>query len=80
MGAESGASGGRVGLYGVSLVEQILLEELLQEIPQGFYVAIVVGDVGVIQIHPVAHLRRELAPLGGVLHHLLAARFIVLID
>ena len=80
VGAKSGASGGRVGLYGISLVEQVLLEELLQEIPQCLYVAIVVGDVGVIQVHPVAHLRRELAPLGGVLHHLLAARFIVLID
>ena len=29
VGAKSGASGGRVGLYGVSLVEQILLKELL---------------------------------------------------
>lgn len=54
--AEAGAGSGRIGLYGVALVEQALVVKLLQQPPEGLYVLVVIGDIGVLHIHPVAHL------------------------
>ncbi len=70
---------GRIGLYGVSLVEQALLVELLQQPPQGLDVLVVVGDVGMVQVDEVAHLLGQLAPLLGEHHHVLAALAVVVL-
>jgi len=47
--------------------------ELFQQVPDGFDILIVVGDIGIIHIDPVAHLFSEIFPHTGVLHHILAA-------
>ena len=77
--AESGAGSGRIGLNGVALIEQALVVELLEQIPQGFDIAILIGDIGVVHVDPIAHLVREFFPLVGVFHHLLAAGGIVVV-
>ena len=69
----------RVGLDGVALIEQALVVELLQQIPEAFDILVVVGDVGVLKVHPVAHLLREFCPLAGVHHHVLAASIVVVV-
>ena len=78
--AQAGAGSGRVGLDGVALVEQALVIELLEQPPQALDVAVLVGDIGVLHIDPVAHAVGQVFPLAGVFHHLLAAGGIVLID
>ena len=80
VGAQAGAGSGRVGLDGVTLVEQTLVVELLQEPPQALDVAVLVSDIGVVHIDPVAHAVGQIFPLAGVFHHLLAAGGVVLID
>ena len=73
--------GGRtVGLYGLALVEVALAVDVLEKIPESLDVAVVVGDVRVVHIHPIAYPLCEVAPLGGVLHHLAAAGGVVLFD
>ena len=80
MGAETCTSHRRVGLNGVALVEETFLVELFEQIPEGFDVLVVVSDVRVLEINPVAHLLGEVRPLTGVFHHLLTAGSVVLID
>ncbi len=70
----------RIRLDGISLIEQALLIELLQEPPQGLDVAVIVSDIRVVEIYPVAHLMGQFGPLLGVLHDLLTAGSIVVID
>ena len=71
---------GRVGLNGVTLIEQALVEELLQKPPQCLDIFVVVGDIRVVHIHPVTHLLCQVLPYVGELHHLLAAGAVVLLD
>ena len=77
MRAEPRARRRRVGLYGVSFIEESFFVEGLEQVPKGFDVAVVVGDVGVLHVDPVAHLLREVFPLLGVGHHVLAAGGVV---
>ena len=79
MAAQSGAGGGAVGLYGVALIEQTLLVELLQQPPQRLDVFVVVGDIGVVQVYEVAHPLGQLAPFAGVGHHVFAALLVVVL-
>ena len=80
VGREARSGGRRVGLDGVALVEQALVEELLQQPPQRLDVFVVVGDVRIVHVDPVAHLAREVLPDARELHHRLAARAVVLLD
>ena len=77
---ESGTCGGRIGLNGVAFVEQPLFIELSEQPPDGFDVGVVVGDVGVLHIYPVAHLTAEFRPLLGIFHHVATAVRIVVSD
>ena len=52
---EARSGGRRIGLDGVAFVEQALLVELSEQPLEGFDVGVLVGDVGVFHIHPVAH-------------------------
>ena len=70
----------RIRLDGISLIEQTLVVNLLQQVPQGFDVAVVVSDVRVVHIHPVTHALGHIHPFGGIFHHLLAASGIVFFD
>ena len=78
--AEARAGHRRIGLDGVALVEIALLVELGEQPPHAFDVAVVVGDVGIVEVHPVAHAVGEVGPLAGVLHHLGAAGCVVVVD
>ena len=77
---ETRTGSGGVGLNRVTLIQQALLVELLEHPPQGLDVLVVVGDVGVLHIDPVAHLAREILPHARELHHRLAAGAVVLLD
>ena len=79
MRRKSCSCGRRVGLNGIALIEQSLVVQLLEQIPKGLDILVVVGDVGVLQIHPVAHLVRQFCPLVGVHHHVLAASIVVVV-
>ena len=79
VGAEAGTGGGAVGLDGLALVEQALAVDILQKIPEGLDIAVVVGDVRIVHVDPVADALGKVAPLGGVLHNLLATGFVVLL-
>ncbi len=80
MGAEACSGCGGVGLDGVALVEIAFLVELTEEPPYGLDVAVVVCDIGVGHVDPVAHAAGEVFPFAGILHHLAAAGGVVVID
>ena len=80
MGTQPRSSGRRVGLDGIALVEIALLVELLEEIPEGLDILVIVGDIRVVQVHPVAHLLGEVGPLACVFHDLAATGGVVFID
>ena len=69
----------RIRLNRVALIKQALVVELLQEIPQRLNVLVVVCDVWMFQIHPIAHLVGEFCPLVGVHHHVLATSIVIII-
>ena len=69
----------RVWLDGVTLVEQALVVELLEEPPESLDILVIVGDIRMIEIYEVTHLLGQLAPLGGELHHVLAALVVVIL-
>ena len=77
--AEACAGGRRIGLDGVAFVEIAFVIELTQKPPHAFDIAVVVGDVRVFHIHPVAHRRGERLPFAGVFHHLAAAGRVVFV-
>ena len=80
VGAQPRPCGRGIGLDGVALIEKALLVDLAEQIPEGLDIAIVVGDIGVLHVHPVPHEASELLPLVGVLHYMLATSRIILFD
>lgn len=80
MGREPRSGSRGVRLDGITLIEIALLVELLEEIPKGLDILVVIGDIGVVEIDPVTHLLGEVSPLLGIFHHLTAASGIVLIN
>ena len=80
MAGEACSGGRRVGLDGVALVEESLLVELAEQPPERLDVLVVVGDVGVLHVDPVAHLVAQVGPFAGVHHHVLAALAVVVLD
>ena len=70
----------RIRLDGVTLVKKVLLVELLEQPPKGFDIFVVVGDVGVFHIHPIAHPVAQVGPLAGVHHYVFAAFLVVLLN
>ena len=78
MGAEACACCRRVGLDRVAFVEITLLVDVLEKVPQSLDVAVFVGDVRIVGIHPVADLLGEIHPLVSIFHDLLAAGAVVL--
>ncbi len=73
--ARSGS--GAEGLDALAFVQITLFVDILQEIPEGLDVTVIVRDVRVVHIHPVTDALSERTPLGGVFHNLLAAGFVV---
>ena len=75
--AEARAVGRRIRLDGETLVQQTFIVNLTEQVPQRLDVAVVVGDVRVVHVHPVADAVGQRGPLLRVLHHLGAARRVV---
>ena len=69
----------RIGLNGIAFVEQPLVVEFFEQIPQRFDVFIVVGNVRVFQIDPITHFFGERCPLFGVFHHFATAGGVVVV-
>ena len=62
MGRETCSGSRGIRLNGITLIEIALLVELLEEIPKGLDILVVIGDIGVVEIHPVTHLLGEVGP------------------
>ena len=77
MGTEACAGSRRVWLNCVSLIEQPFVVQVFKQVPESFYVTVVIGDVRVFHIYPVAYLLRKVHPLCSILHNLLAAGHVV---
>ena len=69
----------RIRLDSITLVEVAFLVQLLEQVPQGLDILVVVRDVRIVQIDPIAHLLGEVRPLFRVFHHLPTAGGVVLI-
>ena len=78
MSTQTGTCSRRIRLDGLSFVEKSLVVDLLQEMPQGLDIAVVVCYIRIIHIHPISHTLSHIDPLRSVFHHLLAAGVIVL--
>ena len=72
--------GRRIWLNGIALVEEIFLVQLLEQPPQCLNIFVVVGDIGVLHIHPVTHEVAQVGPFLGVHHHVAAAACIVFLN
>ena len=66
-------------MNGIALVEIAFLIEFLEQVPQGLDILVVVGDIRVLEVHPVAHLLSEVGPLRRIFHYFAAASGVVLI-
>ena len=69
VGTQSGTSGRRVWLNGITLVQQVFFIEFRQQVPQAFNVFIVEGDVWIVQVHPISHQAGQFVPFFLVFHH-----------
>ena len=67
VGGQRRAAARAVGHDLVALVEQALVRDGLQRPPDGLDVVVVVGDVGMLHVRPVADAVAHLLPLGLVL-------------
>ena len=67
MRGERRAAARAVGNDLVTLVEQPLLVDLLERPPDRFDIIVVIGDVGMLHVHPVADAVAHLFPLALVL-------------
>ena len=76
---KSRSGGRRVGLNGIALVEVAFFVKFLQEVPQRFDILVVVGDVGIVEVHPISHLLGQVGPFARIFHHLAAAGSVVFV-
>ncbi len=77
VGTQPRARRWRIGLDGVAFVHQALVVDALEEPPDGLHVLIFVGDVGVFEVYPVAHLAGYVVPDVFVAHDGFAAGAVV---
>ena len=70
---------GRVGLNGVSFIDQILVVELFEQPPNRLHIFGSIGDIGLVHIDPIPHLFGQITPYVCVAHHSFAACRIVLV-
>ena len=80
VGAQASAGGRAVGLDGLALVEIALAVDILQQVPERLDVTVVVGDVRIVHIHPIADALGKGTPLSGIFHHLPATAVIIFGD
>ena len=78
MGTQTGTRCRRVWLDRIALVQQSLLVNLLQEIPQRLDIAVIVRNIRIVSIHPIAHTFGQIDPFLCIFHDLAAADGVVL--
>ena len=66
---QGGAAAGAIGDDLVALVDHALVGDLLQAPPHGLDIIIVIGDVGMLHIHPEAHALGHILPQMQVFPH-----------
>ena len=77
---QAGAGGGTIGLNCITLIEQALVIQLLEKIPQCFYILIIISNIRVVGIHPIAHAFSKFCPLTGIFHNLAPAGIIIVVN
>ena len=77
MGTQTCTGSRRIRLDGFSLVKQALVINLLEKIPEGLYISVVICDIWIIHINPISHALSHVHPLGGIFHNLLAACVVI---
>ncbi len=80
MRAQACARCWRIRLDCIAFVKESFLIELSQQPPHGFNVAVVVGNIRVGHIHPIAHVVGERFPFAGKFHYLTAAGVVVFVN
>ena len=68
----------RIRLYGISLIQQSLLVELLQKPPERFDITVVVSNVRIVEVHPISHLVSQVSPFLRELHHVRTAMLVII--
>ena len=79
VGRKTSTRSWRVWLNGVTLVEQALVKQTLEQVPECLDVLIVVCDIRILKIYPVTHLASKITPYTSVLHHILTAVAVVIL-
>ena len=64
-------------MNGIPFINQTFIEDFFEQPPYCFHVFVVVGDVGVIHIHPVPHFSGKVIPHIRILHNRFSACIIV---
>ena len=77
MGTEAGTGRRAVGLDGVAFVQIAFIVEALEQVPHRLDVAVLEGDVRIIEVDPVAHFAGDIVPDILVAHHRTAAGGII---
>ena len=78
--AETRTGRRRVRLNRIALVKKPLLVQFGKQMPQRLDILVVIGNVRVLHVDPVAHPARQPLPCVGIGHHFLAADAVVLLD
>ena len=55
MRAERRAAAGAIGDYLEALIDEPLVENALERPPDGLDILVVIGDIGLVHVHPIAH-------------------------
>ena len=67
----------RIGLNGITLVEQPFVVNLFEQVPESLYIPVVIGNIRVLRIYPITYSLCKRNPLLSIFHHLLAAGVVI---
>ena len=73
MAGQRRAAAGAVGDHLVPAVQEALVGDLPEAPPHGFYIVVMVGDIGILHVQPVGHLLGHVLPLAQILPNALFA-------
>ena len=76
--AQAGSRCRAVRLNGLTLIEIALTVDVLQKIPKGLDITVIISDVRVVHIYPVTDPVGKVTPLSGIFHNLFTAHLVIL--
>ncbi len=79
MTAKSSSGSRRIRLYGFALVKVSLSVDILKQPPKSLNIAVVIGNIRIIHIHPISDPFSKITPLRRVFHHFLTASTVVIL-